>query len=180
MVSPEIEQRREQYTQLMRDLALQPRTAIIERVRESQGQLLSVLGGVREAHALWKPAPDEWCLRELTLHATFTERLVAKLVHYGARGSAPPAEDLAGAGIGMMPADDGRPYVAVLDDLGAANAGLVQAIEALPEEPDATFQLAHPFFGPLNCLEWAGFQCVHDSDHIQHAERILAEHQRSG
>jgi hypothetical protein len=26
----------------------------------------------------------------------------------------------------------------------------------------------------LNCKEWAAFQRVHDEDHVQHAEKILA------
>jgi hypothetical protein len=78
----------------------------------------------------------------------------------------------------MMPADDGREYVRVLDELRAANVALVETLAGLPEQPDMTMQVPHPFFGPLNCLEWAGFQRVHDLDHIQHAEKIRAGYAR--
>jgi len=180
MVSQEIQQRIGEYTLLMRDLGVQPRETIVARVRETQGRLLGVLAAVDESGARWKPADDEWCIRELTLHARFTEQLVAKLVHCAARGIPPTAEDLAGAGIGMMPADDGRSYAGVLDDLRAANEGVIDAVRAAPDEPNMEFRMPHPIFGPLNCFEWAAFQCVHDLDHIQHAERIRAAMPRGG
>ncbi|MEX0750320.1 MAG: DinB family protein, partial [Dehalococcoidia bacterium] len=91
-----------------------------------------------------------------------------------ARGTTPPAEDLVGAGIGMIPADDGRPYAEALAELRQRNADLLDAVRSLPDAPNLEMQLPHPFFGPLNCLEWAGFQRVHDLDHIQHARRIIA------
>lgn len=173
MVSPEITQRIDEYKLLMRELGAQPPEAIIARVRESQARLLSVLEPVALPAALWKPGADEWCLRELTIHAAFTERLVGKLVHYAARGAPPPAEDLRGAGIGMMPPEgDDRSYAEALDWLRAMNEELVREVRALPDDPDTAMRLPHPIFGPLNCLEWAAFQCVHDTDHTQHAERI--------
>jgi hypothetical protein len=174
MVSPEITQRIDEYKLLMRELGAQPPEAIIARLRESQTRLLSVLEPVALTAALWKPARDEWCLRELTVHAAFTERLVAKLVHHAARSAPPPAEDLRGAGIGMMPEGELPSYAAALDGLRAMNEELVREVRALPDDPDTGMRLPHPIFGPLNCLEWAVFQCVHDTDHLQHAERIRA------
>ena len=70
-----------------------------------------------------------------------------------------------------MPAERFRQ---VLDDLRDANAGLLESVRSLPPEPDREMRLPHPFFGPLTCLEWAGFQRVHDLDHIQHAQKIIA------
>ncbi len=174
MVSKDIEQRREQYLQLMREHGTMPREQIIESVRETQGKLLDIFSSASETQAARKPADDEWSLHELALHAVFTERLIAKLIQHTARSSTPPAEDLEGAGIGMMPNDDSRTYEEVINDLRRVNEDLLEAVRGLPEEPDREMKLAHPFFGPLNCLEWAGFQRVHDTDHIQHAEKILA------
>jgi hypothetical protein len=172
MVSEQIRERREEYTLLMKELGAQPRETIIEQVRETQNRLMALLGPLGEEHTRWKPAPDEWCLRELTLHARFTEQLVAKLVHCLSRGVPPTAEDLEGAGIGMMPADDAIDYAGVLDGLRAANEAVIDAVRSAPAEPNTEFRLPHPFFGALNCFEWAAFQRVHDLDHIQHAERI--------
>jgi hypothetical protein len=44
----------------------------------------------------------------------------------------------------------------------------------MPESPNLELKAAHPFFGMLNCAEWAVFQRVHDEDHAQHAQKIIA------
>ncbi len=173
-ISADIEERRERYMQLMRDHGAMRREEVVTSVCETQATLLATFSRASDEQALRKPAEDEWCLRELAMHALFTERLIAKLIHHTARSSTPPAEALVGAGIGMMPEDDGRGYRDILSDLAAVNNDLLDAVRSLPDEPDREMKLAHPFFGPLNCLEWAGFQRVHDTDHIQHAEKILA------
>jgi hypothetical protein len=173
MVSQDIQDSRDVYLQLMHDHGRKSPSDIVASVRETQGELLAIFNSVDEPRALATPAADEWSLRDLALHAVFTERLIGKLIHYTARGSVPPREDLEGAGIGMMPAPDDRPYAEVLADLATMNAALLDAVRNLPEQPDLEMQVPHPFFGPLNCLEWAGFQRVHDTDHIQHARKII-------
>jgi len=174
MVSDDIRGRREEYTQLMRHIGQMSPGEIIPQVAETQGRLLALLRPVGEERAARAPAEGEWCLRELTLHAAFTERLVAKLVQCLSRGEMPAREDLEGAGIGMMPAGDGASFREAVRRLEEMNASLLEAVRGVPAEPDLELRLPHPFFGPLNSLEWAGFQCVHDLDHIQHAQRILA------
>ncbi|MGB2693946.1 MAG: DinB family protein [Dehalococcoidia bacterium] len=173
MVSEDIQAARERYVAIMRDHATKRPDAIIESVRETQEELLAIYSSASEEQAQRKPAPDEWSLHELAVHTVFTERLIAKLIHHIARSSVPPAEDLEGAGIGMMPQDDSRSYRQVLDDLRRTNSDLRDAVRDLPDAPDTEMTLPHPFFGPLSCLEWAGFQRVHDLDHIQHAHKIL-------
>jgi hypothetical protein len=174
MVSQDIQNNRERYLEIMHGHGSLPSSAIVESVRETQLQLQEILRAVDEEQAHRKPAPGEWGLRDLTLHAAFTERLMAKLIHHLARGEGPSAEDLVGAGIGMMPADDGRTYAEAVAELERMNEAVLAAVGSLPEEPNLEMRLPHPFFGPLNCREWAGFQRVHDLDHIQHARRIIA------
>jgi hypothetical protein len=173
-ISDDIQRRREAYLALMHDHGLKSRDAIAESVRETQAELLAIFRSCDEARASRAPAEGEWGMRELALHALFTERLIARLIEHLSRGTTPPAEAFAGAGIGMMPKDDGRPYEAVVRDLAAANEVLLAAVRDVPDDPNTELKLPHPFFGPLNGLEWAGFQRVHDTDHIQHARKILA------
>jgi len=174
MVSEDIQARRDEYMGIMHDHGTKSPEAIIESVSETQKHLLALYRSVPDDVAQRKPAPDEWSMRELAIHSVFTERLIAKLIHHIARSSVPPAEDLEGAGIGMMPKDDdGRGFAQIVDDLERTNKDLLEAVRSLPETPDTAMQLPHPFFGPLTCLEWAGFQRVHDLDHIQHARKIL-------
>ena len=74
----------------------------------------------------------------------------------------------------MTVEDDARPFDGWIVDLRTANDKMIETILHLPVTPDLTVTPAHPFFGPLNCREWAAFQRVHDEDHVQHAEKILA------
>jgi DinB family protein len=174
MVSEDIAGRREEYIQVIRDHGSKSRTDIVKSIAMMQNELFTLLSAVPEALAARKPAPDEWCLRELALHALVAERLIGKLVHHLARGEMPQPKDLEGARAGMIPTGDTRSYGEVLSDLRRANEELLDAVRDLPEKPNTELVRAHPFFGALNCLEWAGFQRVHDTDHIQHAKKILA------
>ena len=174
MVSEEIASRRDEYLEVIREHGRKSPDEIVDSVAETQSSLFSLFSSVPDFQALRKPASDEWSLHELALHAVFTERLIGKLIHYMGRGGMPPAEDLEGAGIGMMPKDDTRSYADVLRDLRTVNAELLNAVRTLPEKPNTEMVVPHPFFGPLNCLEWAGFQRVHDTDHIQHGEKLLS------
>jgi len=70
--------------------------------------------------------------------------------------------------------DDAGTYAALIERLHVANAKMLAAIRGLPADADTETKSPHPFFGELNCYEWAVFQRVHDSDHIQHAQKIIA------
>jgi hypothetical protein len=75
---------------------------------------------------------------------------------------------------GMMRPDDEASFADLVEDLRQTNTKLLTAIRAMPPEPNIETRAPHPFFGDLNCNEWAVFQRVHDEDHIQHAGKILA------
>ncbi|MEX2158025.1 MAG: DinB family protein [Dehalococcoidia bacterium] len=174
LISEDIKANRDRYLAIMHDHGTKSPDAIIDSVRETQHELFEIYSSVSEEAARHKPAAGEWSIYDLALHTVFTERLIAKLIHHMARSSVPPAEDLEGAGIGMMPKDNHQGYYDILDDLRRTNTDLLEAVRDLPGEPDTVMKVPHPYFGELNCLEWAGFQRVHDLDHIQHARKILA------
>ncbi len=139
-------------------------------VRTSQQRYLDVVAAVADEVAAKKPAADEWSIRELTRHVITTENFVNALIWHAARGQEPPPRP---GGLGMTVDDDARAFTGWVDALREANAKMLETILGLPEAPDTTIKPAHPFFGPLNCREWAAFQRVHDEDHIQHAAKIL-------
>ena len=176
MVSEDIERNRDHYCRSCTPHTAKSPGDIVESVTQTQSELLALFESASPDQAQRRPAPDEWSLHELARHAAFTERLIAKLVHHMARGETPSAEDFRGAGIGMMPEDADGSYADTLDELRRMNAVLLDAVRSLPEAPDAEMKLPHPFFGPLTCLEWAGFQRVHDTDHIQHARKNPRRH----
>jgi len=153
--------------------ATKSREAIVDLVGVSQQKYLGIVSGVSEEASAAKPAPEEWCHRELVRHVIGAQDSVRLLVHHLSRGERPP-ESKEPRGIGMMIGDDGRPFAKLLDELRDVNAGMLRAIREMPESPNLELKAAHPFFGMLNAPEWAVFQRVHDEDHAQHAQKIIA------
>ena len=148
--------------------------AITELVATGQGKLLDVFGGVDDARAnMHPPGEGEWSLRDLMLHVLTAQNATASLVGRLSGGASLPA----GAPdrvLGMSRDDSGAPFEALVEELRSVNQKMLDAIAAIPESPDLSLTPNHPFFGALNVREWAAFQRVHDEDHIQHAQKILA------
>lgn len=151
--------------------AAKPRDELAALVRDAHAQYLQRVEPLDDARAAAKPAPEEWSARELTRHVIASEERVAELIHHLGRGEdAPPRP----GGIGMSLEDDGRPFAAYVALLRETNERLLAALAGLPDPPDGAKKAPHPWFGPLTALQWAAFQCVHDRDHIQHVDKILA------
>lgn len=163
MVSEDV---RERIVSYIRHQAGKPPEALAALVADSQGRLIEVVSACDEVAASRNPRPDEWSMRELVRHIIAGERGVATLVEGLARSQRPAGERRTGS-----MADD-APYDALLSELHATNERMLAAIRALPADADLVATAAHPFFGELNCKEWAAFQRVHDEDHIQHARKI--------
>jgi hypothetical protein len=160
---------RDRVTSYIKHQATKSPQAIADLVSTTQVRFLEIVAPLDHAIVARQPAPDEWSIHDLVRHVISAESGVAKLVHGLARGVRP---DLKGAGIGSMV--EAGSYSGLLDQLRATNEALLDAIAKLPAAPDTQTLAPHPFFGDLNCLEWATFQRVHDADHVQHAEKILA------
>lgn len=163
MVSEDV---RERIVSYIRHQAAKPTEAIAALVADSQGRLVEVVSGCDEAAASRSPGPDEWSMRELVRHVIAAERGVTALVETLARSQRPQGERRTGSMAGDAP------YTTLLGELRATNERMLAAIRGLPAETDLVATAAHPFFGELNCKEWAAFQRVHDEDHIQHARKI--------
>ena len=161
-------------TTYIQQQATQTRASVIDLVRTSQLRYLDVISVLDDAAATKAPAPDEWSVRELLRHVILAEQDVAALVRDLSRGAIPPPTITGRRGIGAMIDDDARPFSALVGQLRDVNGAMLRAIEELPEAPNLEMKAPHPFFGPLNCMEWAVFQRVHDEDHVQHAKKILA------
>lgn len=167
MVSEDVARRVVSY---MKHQAAKPREQITDLVVDSQRRLLAIIEGVDDARASRPESPGEWSIRELTRHVIAAEEGVAGLIEALGRGATPRPR----AGLGSMIPDNGEPFLQLVARLRDVNGRLLAAIRELPPEPDLAASYPHPFFGQLNCLEWAVFQRVHDEDHIRQAEKILA------
>ncbi len=147
------------------------REAIIDLIGTSQTKYLELISGVPEATTGAKPAPDEWSIRELTLHVITAEDGVTRIIDTTSKGGSVATGERV---LGFKKDDEGAPFSTLVSQLRESNARLLDAVRDLPSDANVTETAQHPFFGPLNCLEWAVFQRVHDEDHLQHAAKIIA------
>jgi len=148
-----------------------PPESIAGLVAAGQAKLLDACAGIDEGRASRRPAEGEWSLRELMLHVITAEAAVATLLGHLSNGTSGTVPDRV---LGMQREDDGATFAALLDELRETNARMLEAVRAVPPSVDLSRTPKHPFFGPLNAWEWAAFQRVHDEDHVQHAQKILA------
>ena len=53
---------------------------LLKAIRESSGETLSLFSGLKEQSLRWRPAPDEWCLKDLAGHMRDTEALMQRQI----------------------------------------------------------------------------------------------------
>jgi len=148
--------------------------AIADLVAAAHATLLDVFSGVDDVRAnMHPPGEGEWSLRDLMLHVITAESATVALVNRLSSGTV-PREGAPDRVLAMSREDTGAPFAVLVDELREVNRRMLDAIAAIPESADLSVTPNHPFFGPLNVREWAAFQRVHDGDHLQHAQKILA------
>jgi hypothetical protein len=143
-------------------------TQLWPRVTAGRLELLSALDGVSEEQSAFKPADDEWSIREVAWHALNGSRGVQHLLAPLARGEAPPERvrvdpereptDMSIAELRQQLLEDSVEFGALVKTL---------------REPASLEKTApHMFFGDLHCRAWYLFQRVHDQDHARQIEGI--------
>ncbi len=142
--------------------------AIKNLLQKGQDQLLSLIDGLSEEQASFKPGPDEWSALEVLRHVVGSKRGVARRCSVLARGEASAS---------FEPADEVGAFGSLSEARGALDAGhreLLSSVGALAPDANVDVTFDHPFFGPLNSPEWAVFQRVHEGDHAGQIEQIRA------
>ncbi len=138
------------------------------RLAEYETALNASIHGLSNEQLVFTPGADQWSVRQVGLHLTHSVRAVANIVKVLAAG-----EDRRGE-IVMGLLDDDRQDSAT--ELSARLREAFQQAEDATEVFDREFSrektAQHPYFGPLDCKEWAVFNLMHISIHIQQIERI--------
>ncbi len=139
-------------------------------VQQGHEHVLAQLAGMSDQQAGFKPGPDDWSVFEVLRHAVDAERR-------NARGCVALAAGQSFDSIDDIAVDAEAPFTTV----SAARAALESShqemlafVDTLSPESNIESNLLHPFFGLLNCREWAAFQRVHDGDHAGQIEQIVA------
>ncbi len=151
--------------------------AIREAVQEGHDRLISVLDGISEEQARFKPTEEVWTVIEMLQHAATAKREIARLCatlsrgeryqSLGPEGEEPSTQD----GITLMRFHSLAEARAATE---SAHGELMAFIDGLSPEANLDTRFKHFIFGALNCQEWAVFQRVHDGDHERQIEQIKA------
>lgn len=141
---------------------------LIERQHRT---LMDALEGLTDERASVRPPGDEWCVKDVLRHVIDGKRMTAQLVERLARGERVEGTLVLGAQ-SQAPVDSLASLVAAVED---AHRALLDTLDRLPSDIDRTATFEHPFFGPLDALGWAVFQRIHDADHSQQIEAMLAQ-----
>ena len=137
-------------------------------VEQGHDQLVGLLEGLSDEQAAFKASAEDWSVLEVLRHVVGSKRGVARRCSVLARGEASAS---------FEPADEVGSFASLSEARAALDAGhreLLASVQAPTPDANVDVTFDHPFFGPLNCREWAVFQRVHDGDHAGQIEKIKA------
>ena len=144
--------------------------SIKSAVEKGQTQLFGVIDGLSEEQAAFKPDADTWSVVEVLRHVEESKRGIARICGSLARGEVP-------APLGTVGSIDDPPFSSLAEArtvLDASHQELLAFVDTVLPETNVAATYAHPWFGPLNCQEWAVFQRIHDGDHAEQIEQVKA------
>ena len=151
--------------------------ALLEIVQKGHEKLLGLVDGMSEAQAKFKPADDVWSVLEVLDHVVTAKRGVARTCVTLARGETPRGIGEEGQEATAQDGITGKHFSSITGARSAAeeaHAEMIDFIIGLSDDVNLDARFKHFVFGPLNCREWAAFQRVHDGDHAQQIEQVVA------
>ena len=163
------EDARQQVVSYVKHQASKSTADLLGLIDRAAGWIEKSLEGVSESQARFCPEPGEWCIADVLRHVDASMRGTARVVESLAAGE---KADLRGI---EAVAEAGQETLAELRRGVARSYDEVRAaVSAIPEGAASGATAFHPFFGDLNCREWAAFVYVHSRDHADQIEKAKA------
>jgi hypothetical protein len=161
------EDARQQVVGYLKHQASKSTSDLLVLVDRAAGWIEQPLAGMSESQACFRPSPDEWSVADVLRHVDASMRGTARLV------AALVAGENVSAKMADPPIDDAPKTLAELRS-GVAQSfdDMRAAVAAIPDGPASGATAFHPFFGDLNCKEWAAFVYVHSRDHADQIEKV--------
>jgi hypothetical protein len=144
---------------------------LLKAVREASGELYSQFAGVNEEGLRWRPAPREWCLKEVAAHLRDAELLYQRQIEVIAQEHEPrlPYE-----AIDVLPSERDylkEPLAQLLQEYEAAREETVWLLRMLGEDEWERCGL-HPYRGRVSIYDIARELHQHDLEHLYQARRL--------
>ena len=143
--------------------------SIRSAVEKGHEQVMGVIDGVSEEQATFKPDAETWSILEVLRHAVDAKRRNVAGCAALARGQTSDGSAQTGRAGEELPS-----LAAARSALEASHDDLLAFVESLSPATNLEARYEHPWFGELNCQEWAVFQRIHDGDHAEQIEQVKA------
>ena len=162
---------RQQVVGYLKHKASKSTSDLLALVDRAAGWIEQSLAGMSESQARFRPSPDEWSVADVLRHVDASMRSTARIIEALATGEGvPPHMDAP-----PMLEDAGKTLAELRSGVAQSYDEVRAAVAAIPDGPAAAPTAFHPFFGDLNCKEWAAFVYVHSRDHADQIQSLKAE-----
>ena len=147
------------------------RRFILKALRESSGELFGQFSNLNERALRWRPAPGEWCLKEIAAHLRDAEELYRRQLELISREAEPrlPHESL-----DVLPLENdyreeriGR----LLAEFESAREDTFWLLRELGED-DWQRTGIHPYRGAITILDIAREMHEHDLEYLYKAQQL--------
>jgi hypothetical protein len=144
---------------------------LLKAIRESTGELYSHFSGLSDEHLRWRPATDEWCLKEVAAHLRDAEVLYQRQIEAIVNEQEPhlPHEP-----IDVLPFERNYrdlPLMDLLRDHEAAREETVWLLRMIGED-DWQRTGIHPYRGRITIADLVHDLHQHDLEHLYQARKL--------
>jgi hypothetical protein len=144
---------------------------LLKAVREGAGELFSLFFGLSERALVWRPAEDEWCLKEVAAHLRDADTLYRKQIELMVRQRDP---DLPYEAIDCLPAERdyrSQPLNRFLREFETSREETVWMLRLL-DESDWERCGRHPYRGRTTVQDVVREVHEHDLEHLWQVRRL--------
>lgn len=147
------------------------RRFLLKAVRECTGELFGLFYGVDEKGLRWRPARDQWCLKEIAAHLRDAELLYQRQLELISEEREPRLPD---EPIDVLPSERNyrdEPLTRLLNEYQAAREETFWLLRMLDED-DWRRCGVHPYRGPISVYDIARGLHEHDLEHLYQAQQV--------
>jgi len=165
------EDARQQVVGYLKHQASKSTSDLLVLVDRAAGWIEQPLAGMSESQARFHPSPDEWSVADVLRHVDASMCGTARIIEALAAGKGAEV-NTHGPSLAGLVDDTGQTLAELRSGVARAYDEVRAAVAAIPEGTASGATAFHPFFGDLNCKEWAAFVYVHSRDHADQIQNV--------
>ncbi len=149
------------------------RRALVARYKSGSAEVSEALRGIAPPELDWRPAPDEWSVREIVHHLADADTIAAARLRRLLTEDNPPIPAYDEQVLARRLQYAGRPIEPALQAIEALRATSAQLLDRLADA-DWRRSGTHSEMGPYSVERWLGFNAAHAYDHASQIRQTRA------